>query len=103
MQIAKKPTFQVWNGNLYANGSVQTNVSKKSEVSGHSEITTSDPRAFGSWVEHGLIVRGTNNNLASGAVFGYQTNSNTNLSNNPGGHAEGTEQVYVDRSLERIL
>lgn len=98
VQIAKKPTFQVWNGNLYANGSVQTNVSKKSEVSGHSEITTSDPRAFGSWVEHGLIVRGTNNNLASGAVFGYQTNSNTNLSNNPGGHAEGTAPAVCKRS-----
>ncbi|MBR6532371.1 hypothetical protein IKT64_01195 [Candidatus Saccharibacteria bacterium] len=98
VQIAKKPTFQVWNGNLYANGSVQTNVSKKSEVSGHSEITTSDPRAFGSWVEHGLIVRGTNNDLASGAVFGYQTNSNTNLSNNPGGHAEGTAPAVCKRS-----
>ena len=101
VQIAKKPTFQVWNGNLYANGSVQTNVSKKSEVSGHSEITTSDPRAFGSWVEHGLIVRGTNNNLASGAVFGYQTNNNANLSNNPGGHAEGTALAVCKRSFRR--
>lgn len=98
VQIAKKPTFQVWNGNLYANGAVRSNVSTKSTVAGHSEITSTDPRSFGSWVEHGLIVRGTNDNLASGAVFGYQTNSNGNLSNNPGGHAEGIAPAVCKRS-----
>ncbi len=97
-QIAKKPSFELWNGNLYANGNIQTNTSTKYTVAGHNEIGSSNPRTFGSWVEHGLIVKGNNNKLASGAVLGYQTNSNTNLSNNPGGHSEGITPGVCKRS-----
>lgn len=98
VQIAKKPTFQIWNGNLYTRGAIQSNVANKRTVSGHNEITGSNPRAFGSWVEHGIIAGGNNNNAGSGAVFGYQTNSSTNLSNNPGGHAEGTVPAVCKRA-----
>ena len=98
VQIAKKPTFQIWNGNLYTRGAIQSNVANKRTVSGHNEITSSNPRAFGSWVEHGIIAGGNNNNAGSGAIFGYQTNSSTNLSNNPGGHAEGTTPAVCKRS-----
>lgn len=98
VQIAKKPSFELWNGNLYANGNIQTNTSTKYTVAGHNEIGSSNPRTFGSWVEHGLIVKGNNNKLASGAVLGYQTNSNTNLSNNPGGHSEGITPGVCKRS-----
>lgn len=98
VQIAKKPSFELWNGNLYANGNIQTNTSTKYTVAGHNEIGSSNPRTFGSWVEHGLIVKGNNNKLASGAVLGYQTNNNTNLSNNPGGHSEGITPGVCKRS-----
>lgn len=98
IQIAKKPTFQIWNGNLYTNGSIQTNASNKSTVSGHAEITSSNPRAFSSWVEQGIISRGNNNNLASGAVMGYQYNISTVLSNEPGGHKEGNVATVCKRA-----
>lgn len=98
IQIAKKPTFQIWNGNLYTNGSIQTNASNKSTVSGHAEITSENPRAFSSWVEQGIISRGNNNNLASGAVMGYQYNISTVLSNEPGGHKEGNAATVCKRA-----
>ena len=65
--IAKRPSFQVWGGNVYSAKDIKTSVAKK-----HINGTV---RFFGSWTELGLMVNGTVTGMASGAGMGYGNNS----------------------------
>ena len=79
--VAKRPTLQVWGGNVYSNGNIKTNIADKrrlkdpegNEVSGGHYI-------FGSWAELGVIANGSVTGFASGAGYGYN-NDYVNLSN----------------------
>ena len=57
--IAKKPSFQVWNGSIYTEGEINTSTT---ELGG---------RRFGSWADYSIIAGKNNNQMASGAMFGY--------------------------------
>ncbi|MBR3157142.1 hypothetical protein IKF20_01775 [Candidatus Saccharibacteria bacterium] len=68
--VAKKPSLQVWGGNVYSNGIINTALAKKNNIAGYS-----DRRAFGSWGELGLITSKSVYGFASGASLGYQSSS----------------------------
>jgi len=55
--IGKKPKVQVWGGDLYVRGDVETGVSIKSS------------KNYGSWVEYGLLLSGVNDGMASGSAL----------------------------------
>lgn len=75
--IAKKPNFQVWNGGIYTNGSIDDSVSTKqlgATLGGQFNPT----RSFGSWAEYYVVAAGNVVNFSSGAApgyFGYSGNS----------------------------
>ena len=82
--IAKKPTFQVWGGSIYLNGSTTLFAADKNNLYnnfasynatgyGYSGKSTTPVRRFGSWVELSIAAAdGVNvGNLASGAAAGY--------------------------------
>ena len=83
--VAKRPTLQVWGGNVYSNGNIKTSIADKrrlkdpegNEVSGGHYI-------FGSWAELGVIANGRVTGFASGAGYGYN-NDYVTLSNHSGG------------------
>ena len=62
--IAKKPSFQVWGGNVYSAKDIETSVANKHMIDG-------EVRSFGSWTELGLMANGTVTGMASGAGLGY--------------------------------
>lgn len=75
--IAKKPSFQVWNGSIYTQGEVSAAITRKmagktgaeeQETNYHSgEVTL-----FGSWVDYAIVTdSGSVNGVSSGAVVGY--------------------------------
>ncbi len=78
--VAKRPSFQVWGGNVYSVGNINLSktVSKKNNLSGYGNGTF----VFGAWAELGLISKGVVKGFASGAGLGY---SNLDLIANPGG------------------
>ena len=77
--IAKKPNFQIWNGGLYTNGSVDTTISFK-QVGAPLGGEYSPNSIFGSWDEYYVVAAGKIRNFASGAASGYYGyNSNTSL------------------------
>ena len=65
--IAKRPSLQVWGGNIYSNGNIATSVARKKRIDGYAD----ENRIFGSWGELGLMASGTVGGLASGAGMGY--------------------------------
>ena len=83
--VAKRPTLQVWGGNVYSNGNIKTSIADKrrlkdpegNEVSGGHYI-------FGSWAELGVIANRSVTGFASGAGYGYN-NDYVTLSNHSGG------------------
>ncbi len=101
--IVKKPSLQVWGGNIYTNGSITTSVTIKNNLSGYTnhslEGSSSDNYVFGSWGELGVIANGIVRGFASGASTGYSAhrsgtlvpnplggiNNNSPLASNPGG------------------
>ena len=66
--IAKKPSFQVWNGSVYTEGKITTSTT---DVGG---------RIHGSWTDYSLIAGKSNSGMASGAMFGYLGLNTTSLS-----------------------
>ncbi|MBR2864261.1 hypothetical protein IKE88_01790 [Candidatus Saccharibacteria bacterium] len=94
--IAKKPTFQVWNGGLYTNGNIYTSTTKKNvgvDLGGDPNPN----RLFGSWDEYHVVAAGEVVNFASGAATGYAGVPSLGL---PGGVAPDTS--YCDRSKKTI-
>ncbi|MBQ3325665.1 hypothetical protein IJG79_00735 [Candidatus Saccharibacteria bacterium] len=68
--IAKRPSFQVWNGGLYSAGSIQTTNSLK-KVDATLGAYSSPDSIFGSWAEYYVAAQGTVYGLSSGAATGY--------------------------------
>lgn len=77
--VAKKPTFQVWNGGVYTSGNIDTSVSVKKMSDGAKHV-------FGSWSEQLVIAGRTISNFASGASLGYAFGYKFDL---PGGGSSG--------------
>lgn len=72
-QIAKRPSVQIWGGNLFANGTVKAARSEKNNLSGFADrpytITgVNNKNVFGSWAEHSVMTISTNTGFASGAA-----------------------------------
>ena len=75
--IAKKPSFQVWGGNVYSNGDMSSTVSQKHNL---YQITNYSPQGsglshFGSWVEEAILSNGKVEQIASGAAMGRNNSS----------------------------
>lgn len=69
--IAKKPSFQVYGGSVYANGMVETATSVKYNVfPNYSALDKTASTIFGSVVEQSVIGLGTVKDLASAASTG---------------------------------
>lgn len=75
--IAKRPSLQVWGGNIYSAGNITTGVSKKKNLAGSA--SGDGYYIFGSWGELGVIASGTIKGMASGTSTGYATNNNGTL------------------------
>ncbi len=72
--VAKRPSLQVWGGNIYSSGEINTSTAAKT-IDGNLHT-------FGSWGELGIISGGAVTGMASGAGYGY---SGPNSAANPGG------------------
>lgn len=98
-QIHKRPNFQVWGGDMYAVGNVNSPLQSKRNIyvdykNNISEEFNTDTGVingyFGSWVEEGLVIKdGITKTVASGAGLGKSGslsvgvgNKNTITSNN---------------------
>ncbi len=83
--VAKKPSIQVWGGNIYSNGIISTARATKNNLAGYDERayqieSNNGKTVFGSWGELGVIANGLVSGLASGASIGYGANDNGTLS-----------------------
>lgn len=88
VQIAKKPTFQVWGGDMYSKVNIENEFADKRNVyagywGGNWKLGDSFKTSggsvthFGSWVEEGLMLGGNNgktDTIASGAALGERDN-----------------------------
>ena len=84
--VAKKPSLEVWGGNVYTRGGINTSITNKGNLAGYNPYgieNSYEKTVFGSWTELGLIAGGTIANFSSGASLGYTINSNGTLSPNP--------------------
>lgn len=86
--VAKRPSIQVWGGNVYSGGEINTGVSTKNNIVNHiagnpsyAPESKEDPRTFGSWGELGVISNGAVIGFGSGASMGYAADRATD----PGG------------------
>lgn len=80
--IAKKPTIQVWGGNVYANGAIATSDSEKKSLDGYGEYTIENgsvKHVFGSWGELGVMANGNVDRFGSGASMGYAAISSSGV------------------------
>lgn len=80
--IGKKPSLQVWGGNVFSKGNVSTSVSNKGHLTGYNGYDPDGSYArhlFGSWGEFGVVSSGIVKGFASGAALGYQSNNNGTL------------------------
>ena len=108
--VAKRPSLQVWGGNIYSRGRITTATSTKYTLDGYGDYKIEekgDPYVFGSFGELGLIASGEVRGLASGASTGYASinadgtlipdpfSSNNSSSNLPGG---GNDSSICNRS-----
>ena len=88
VQIAKKPSLQIWGNSLYSAGKVITSTTEKSVVAGYHDFdsgysgaaanNSKNRTVFGSWVEQAAIIPSSYyKGFASGAATGgYTTNPN---------------------------
>ena len=76
--VAKRPSFQVWGGNIYSAKDVGLSMSVKNNLADEADypynMTGRDKvRVFGSWAELSLVAEGEIKGLSSGAGLGYGT------------------------------
>lgn len=91
--VAKRPSIQIWGGNIYSKGSIVTNTARtKHNLAGYHEYDAKVHNSrngggnfvFGSWTELGLIANGIVTGLTSGASLGYgSVNGDGTLVPNP--------------------
>ncbi len=91
--IAKKPSIQIWGGNIYSLNNINTLTAEKTSLAGYAY--DGKVHTFGSWGELGIIAAGTVRGLASGAGTGYSSNNGGTLIANPGG---GIDNNFCKRS-----
>ena len=100
--IAKKPSFQVWNGSIYTQGTINTSLSQKmTGKSGGEEkgnnFHYNQTAIFGSWADYAIVTDDESiNGISSGAVLGYH-NGKYNLSGG-GGIATTVASNYTNLS-----
>ncbi|MBR3256611.1 hypothetical protein IKG10_03040 [Candidatus Saccharibacteria bacterium] len=74
--VAKRPSLQVWGGNIYSSGTINTSITKKKKYfnpdSASEDKMDTGTFIFGSWGELGIISGGEVNGLASGAGYANQ-------------------------------
>lgn len=110
-RVAKKPSIQVWGGNVYSGSAIKTALGKKVHLTGYGNdynvnMTNDQPYLFGSWSELGVISVGKITGFASAAGLGYTSNSGRmdvwppvsgvnppSAQGSPGGYS-GTQQSY---------
>ena len=87
--VAKRPSIQVWSGNVYSRANLVTDTAIKNNLADYSQysyvakVTSNQPAiAFGSWGELGVVSNGSIDGFGSGASMGYASN-NGELSPNP--------------------
>lgn len=72
--VAKRPSLQIWGGNVYSRGRIATGTSIKNNLAGITDYDIStknnDNYVFGSWGELGIIASDRVTGLASGAATG---------------------------------
>lgn len=77
--VAKRPSVQIWGGNVYSRASLNTSTAVKNNLAGYSQYAY-DARdkkgtfVFGSWSELGVIGNDTISGFGSGASMGYAKN-----------------------------
>ena len=76
-KISKKPSLQVWGGNIYTSVSAETALSRKNHLDGYNNYRISTPNGndylFGSWGELGIVSGDDVKELSSGSTLGYAT------------------------------
>ena len=98
LTIAKKPSLQVWGGNIYVSSKINTATATKKHLNGYNEYSIEGDYdgkryVFGSWGELGLIASGSVSGFSSGAALGYASQLSSN--SEPGG---GTKSDICLRS-----
>jgi hypothetical protein len=98
LTIAKKPSLQVWGGNIYTSSEINTATATKKHLNGYNEYSIEGDYdgkryVFGSWGELGLISSGSVSGFSSGAALGYA--SQLSSDSGPGG---GTKSNICLRS-----
>lgn len=96
-KIAKKPSMQIWGGNIYSSGNINTAVAAKNHlaISGidNNSYNVSQKNGsryvFGAWGELGIVSVGSVKGMASGAYIGYAGNNNGNLTPSYNGSGNG--------------
>ena len=81
--VAKRPSIQIWGGNVYTQNPIVTGSSPKSHIDGFNEFGIENlkvERVFGSWGELGVIAGNVVSGFGSGASTGFASNSGGILS-----------------------
>lgn len=86
--IAKKPNFQVWNGNFYTKGGIKTSTTVK-RVGANLGDPTDPTGYFGSWEEYVISAKGKVQGMSSGAGLGYYGGYNDKSLGLQGGTSPG--------------
>lgn len=105
--IAKKPNFQVWNGGLYTNGSIETSSTEK-RVGATLGNEYSPTGLFGSWTEYYVVAAKDVFGLSSGAATGYYGYSGRSLAFqgglNPGAtNCDTTKMTIANESCQTYI
>ena len=83
--VAKKPSIQVWGGNVYSRNKINTATSIKNHLSGVTDYNifnkNSTNYVFGSWGELGVIAGNTVTGFASGASLGLNLGNLESINN----------------------
>ncbi len=94
--IAKKPNFQVWNGNFYTKGGIATSITTKRV--GANLGDPSDPTGyFGSWGEYIISAKGNVIGMSSAAGLGYYGGYNNRTLGLQGGTSPGKPYCDISR------
>lgn len=82
--VVKKPSFQVWGGDVFVENGVNVPLANKTVLDGYSLGSVDLPRKFGSWGELSVEIgsHGDRGNLFSGAALGFAGNNGGELSPN---------------------
>ena len=86
--VAKRPSLQIWGGNVFSSGSIKTGLAIKNNLAGvsgagYNPSQGHGPFVFGSWSELGVISMGNVTGFTSGASTGYAGLNDKVLTPNP--------------------